>query len=235
VNILALDTATELLSAALLSSEGTFYGEMDGPQRHSERLMELVAQLCAQARFDRRTLNLVACLAGPGSFTGLRIGFSAAKGIATALQIPLVAVPTLDCMALPLAMWPGIVVPLIDAKKNCYFSALYRRGTALTGAMDVEPQRLVELLPRNEPILITGPDAPIAASALEALVPELRLSVDGAYRRGYGRELIHLALARFQERGGERDSAGPEYLRKSDAELSRESWDERRGKGSCSS
>lgn len=224
MNILALDTATELLSAALRSSEGTFYGEMDGPPRHSERLMELVDQLCAQARFDRRALDLVACMAGPGSFTGLRIGFSAAKGIATALQIPLVAVPTLDCMAFPLSMWPGTVVPLMDAKKRSYFSALYRGGINFSPAMDVELQRLVELLPRNEPILVTGPDAPVAASALENLAPELRLSVDGAYRRGHGRELIPLALKRFQERGGgEEDSAGPEYLRKSDAELSRES------------
>lgn len=222
MNILALDTATELLSVALRNSEGTFYTEMDGPPRHSERLMELADQLCAQARFDRRALNLVACMAGPGSFTGLRIGFSAAKGIATALQIPLVAVPTLDCMALPLAMWPGVVVPLMDAKKKCYFSALYRGGVNLTGAMDLELQRLLELLPRNEPILVTGPDAPGAASALKDLAPELRLSVDGAFRRGHGRELVHLALERFQERGGEEDSAGPEYLRKSDAELSRE-------------
>ena len=222
MNILALDTASELLSAALYTSEGTFYGEMDGPPRHSERLMELVDQLCVQARFDRRALNLVACMAGPGSFTGLRIGFSVAKGIATALQIPLVAVPTLDCMALPFSSWPGIVVPLMDAKKKCYFSALYRGGINLSGAMDVELQRLVELLPRDEPILITGPDASIAASALGDLAPDLRLSVDGAHRRGHGRELIPLALARFQERGGAEDSAGPEYLRKSDAELSRE-------------
>lgn len=223
MNILALDTATELLSVALRSSEGTFYGELDGPPRHSERLMELVDQLCALARFDRRALNLVACMAGPGSFTGLRIGFSAAKGIATALQIPLIAVPTLDCMALPQSPWPGIVLPLMDAKKKCYFSALYRGGTKLTEAMDVELPRLAELLPRNEPILVTGPDAPVAVTALGKLAPELRLSLDGSYRRGHGRELVHLALERFEQRGkGEEDSAGPEYLRKSDAELSRE-------------
>ncbi|MCL2602514.1 MAG: tRNA (adenosine(37)-N6)-threonylcarbamoyltransferase complex dimerization subunit type 1 TsaB, partial [Treponema sp.] len=149
MNILAFDTSDAVLSVALEvgpSAEGGsfWYTEVDAGTRHSELLMPCADWLCRSAGIQPEQVGLVACMEGPGSFTGLRIGFSAAKGIALAFGVPLTAVPTLDCIAEPLSFWRGITVAAIDAKKGCFFTALYRQGTRLTEYMDASPQRIAD-------------------------------------------------------------------------------------------
>jgi tRNA threonylcarbamoyladenosine biosynthesis protein TsaB len=171
-NILALDTASAALSAALSAGEQIWYFQADAGLRHSELLMEIVDTLFGKAGMDRGDLDAVACMKGPGSFTGLRIGFAAAKGIALALGIPLITAPTLDCMAASLSVWPGIVLPAIDAKKNSFFAALYSGGLRLCPDMDAEASVIARTLNRALverppcPVILTGPDAGLLASRL---------------------------------------------------------------------
>ncbi len=220
---LALDAATDLLSAALQTEEGVYYMEIDAGLRHSERLMEMTDALFASARAAPSALGLVACMRGPGSFTGLRIGMSAAKGIATSLGIPLLAEPTLDCLWASRAAWPGFVLPLIDAKKGRWFTAVYADGKRLTDYLDAEPEEIAASLVGDRPVLLTGCDAPAGAEALAPFIASGRLRVDGAHRRGAARELLRSAIDRYGRIGsGDGDSIGPEYLRKSEAELTRE-------------
>jgi tRNA threonylcarbamoyladenosine biosynthesis protein TsaB len=128
MRILALDTSDQVLSVALDTENGVFCAEIDAGTRHSELLMECIDGLFKTAGLAPRELDLVACMKGPGSFTGLRIGYATAKGLCMALGIRLAAVPTLDCLAYALSIWPGIVIPAIDAKKGCFFSSFYRGG-----------------------------------------------------------------------------------------------------------
>jgi tRNA threonylcarbamoyladenosine biosynthesis protein TsaB len=224
--ILALDTATAILSAALVSGERRWYREADAGLGHSELLMEMADSLLKGAGFTGVDLEAVACMRGPGSFTGLRIGFSAAKGIALALDIPLIACPTLDCMAYPWSPWPGLVLPVIDAKKGRFFSALYRGGTRVTAEMDAEPGAIGEcMLVYDDPVMLTGPEAPLFLSrfketgggGFERLHDRIRL--DPLYRGGRARELAAVAKERVIIDNGKGDVfSGPEYLRKSDAE-----------------
>jgi tRNA threonylcarbamoyladenosine biosynthesis protein TsaB len=237
-NILALDTASATLSAALSAGEEIWYFEADAGLRHSELLMEIVDALFGKAGMDRADLGAVACMKGPGSFTGLRIGFAAAKGIALALGIPLLTAPALDCMAAPLSFWPGIVLPAIDAKKNSFFAALYSGGSRLCPDMDAEASAIARALGRERgaglrdpgpaagkpcPVILTGPGAGLLASRLEALpggeaAPEFR--VDPLCRRGRAGELLKLAKDAFLiNNEGETVFSGPEYIRPSDAEL----------------
>ncbi|MDR1636136.1 MAG: tRNA (adenosine(37)-N6)-threonylcarbamoyltransferase complex dimerization subunit type 1 TsaB [Treponema sp.] len=229
-NILALDTASAALSAALSAGERTWYFEADAGLRHSELLMEIVDTLFGKAGMDRGDLDAVACMKGPGSFTGLRIGFAAAKGIALALGIPLVTAPTLDCMAASLSVWPGIVLPAIDAKKNSFFAALYSGGLRLCPDMDAEAPLIARTLNRTVrerppcPVILTGPDAGLLASRLGPLFPEgaaePELCIDPLGRRGRAGELLKLAKDTFLLNNGLDDVfSGPEYIRPSDAEL----------------
>ncbi|GHV81539.1 tRNA (adenosine(37)-N6)-threonylcarbamoyltransferase complex dimerization subunit type 1 TsaB [Spirochaetia bacterium] len=222
MNILALDTASTILSAALASGDGVRYMETDAGLKHSEILMEMVDTLMRAAALEREDLELAACMKGPGSFTGLRIGFAAAKGLAAALGIPLVSAPTLDCMAAPYAVWPGLVIPAIDAKKQRFFTALYRGNERLSAYMDAEPGDIAALAAAAAgPILLTGPDAPLLLPRLEALLGEGRLFLDPAHRHGKARELLAIAEKDFRTGKTDIPFSGPEYLRKSDAELSR--------------
>ncbi|GHT58661.1 tRNA (adenosine(37)-N6)-threonylcarbamoyltransferase complex dimerization subunit type 1 TsaB [Spirochaetia bacterium] len=246
MNILAIDTATNVLSVALSAghSDGApntrWYIEADAGLRHSEILMDMVDTLLKQGGLEPADINLVSCMKGPGSFTGLRIGFSAAKGIALALKIPLIPVPTLDCMAYSYSVWPGIVIPAIDAKKGRFFSALYRDGIRITDEKDADAAAIAGLIsdalassPDGErSILITGPDAAMLhtelqkqfsgcpdAESLPGIRPDF-IRLDPACRKGRAVELLELARKDAEPDIGEDNFfAGPEYLRKSDAEL----------------
>ena len=229
MNILALDTADQVLSAALETGNGIFYTETDAGARHSELLMECADGLCKTAGLNPADIGLAACMKGPGSFTGLRIGFSAAKGLCLALGIPLLAVPTLDCLAYPFSEWPGLVLPAIDAKKGCFFAALYRGGTRLTDDMDATPEILARETARvrlsaEELLLLTGSGAELLGSRLAALIPPEYTRFDPEPRRGKARELLEIVkngiiieYDKFSDING--INTGPVYLRKSDAEL----------------
>jgi tRNA threonylcarbamoyladenosine biosynthesis protein TsaB len=194
--------------------------EADLGLRHSEFLMEMADTLLENAGMDAADLDLVACMGGPGSFTGLRIGFAAAKGMALALGIPLAAPPTLDCMALSCLHWPGAVLPVIDAKKRRFFTALYREGRRISPFLDGEYAEIGALIPKEGQTLLTGPGAPDLASLLGDLPPE-RILTDPNCRKGRARELLVIAKKLNILDNKEAPPAGPMYLRKSDAELTK--------------
>jgi tRNA threonylcarbamoyladenosine biosynthesis protein TsaB len=219
MNMLAIDSATRMLSVSLLSDDRIFTAPEIPGLRHSEKIMTVIDEAFGAAGIAAADLDAVACMRGPGSFTGIRIGFACAKGIAFALGIPLVSVPTLDAMALPFSAFPGIVIPAIDAKKKSFFACVYRNGEPLCGYMDAEPETIaaeIEKAAKNSGgILITGPDADMFASALGGRFPSIQ--IDGNY--GKSRALIELAKKRLL-RDNIIDDGIPLYLRKSDAELS---------------
>jgi tRNA threonylcarbamoyladenosine biosynthesis protein TsaB len=225
MNILALDTAGSVLSAALSSPDGTRYAEIDAGSRHSELLMELIDWLFTSAGLKKEELELVACMKGPGSFTGLRIAYAAAKGLSLALNIPMAAVPTLDCIAYPLSIWPGLVIPCMDAKKHCVYAALYRAGKRLTDYLDASPEALAEaIIAPHEPIVLCGPGSamvlPLLSGALEKLGKLEKLTIFPSFKRGNSPDLLELVKNSSILEYKEGDFSGPLYLRKSEAELS---------------
>ena len=222
MNILALDTAAEVLSVALAAETGVLYTEIAAGNRHSELLMESVDVLCKTAGIKPGNLTKIACMKGPGSFTGLRIGFSAAKGMALALKIPLVTVPTLDCLAYPFSIWPGMVLPAMDAKKSCFFAALYREGRRLTNDMDASPEALAREIAQTrrspeEQVVLTGCGAALLYSRLEAHISMDSIKLAPAAKRGGARELLEIAKDTILYTND--IYSGPVYLRKSDAEM----------------
>jgi tRNA threonylcarbamoyladenosine biosynthesis protein TsaB len=240
MNILALDTATSILSLALGTDRGLWSFEADAGLRHSEILMDALELLMKTAGLKPGELEGVVCMKGPGSFTGLRIGFSAAKGLALSLGIPLASVPTLDCMALPFSRWPGLVLPLLDAKKSRYFTALYRGGRRLSEYMDAEIRRIGEeiltalaAVPAGERrVLLTGPEADLGKGELDKISvsgagfsPPLQgdlFCLDPEFRRGWARCLVEVAKndgIPNNRNGNVEIFSGPEYFRQSDAEL----------------
>ena len=127
--ILAIETSTKVCSVALLRGEqilaesSLFLGKS-----HAEMLLHLVNQLFFYTNTDKATLQAVAISEGPGSYTGLRIGTSTAKGLCFALEIPLISVNTLEAMAAQLTdKIPGkaLLCPMIDARRLEVYSAVF--------------------------------------------------------------------------------------------------------------
>jgi tRNA threonylcarbamoyladenosine biosynthesis protein TsaB len=229
--ILAMDTATPVLSAALTAGDRRWYRETDAGLGHSELLLNMVDGLLKDAGIGPEDLEAVACMKGPGSFTGLRIGFSAAKGMALALGIPLIPCPTLDCMAYPWSPWPALVLPVLDAKKGRFFTALYAGERRVSEEMDADVETIARLIysagEGAETVLITGPDAPLFLSRCkedeaggQGRPFTDRLRLDPLCRRGRGLELAVVAKKRIIMNTGENGVlSSPEYLRQSDADI----------------
>jgi len=228
VNTLAIDSSSAVLSVALETETQILHEEVDKAISHSELLMECTDGLCKSAGIKPADLDLVACMKGPGSFTGLRIGFSTAKGIALALGIPLIAIPTLDCLADPFSTRPGLALPVLDAKKSCFFAAFYRKGERLTDFLDASPLELLKIaseimLSPEESVLLTGSGAELLLSKFKEpqpgnLVFIKNIDLDCDFARGRAKELLKIAknvkLCNINDING-----FPVYLRKSDAEL----------------
>ena len=231
MNLLAIDTATEKFSVALgVAGKETWLFEADAGLRHSELTMDCIDTLFKMAGLQPERLSGIVCMGGPGSFTGLRIGFSLAKGLALSLGIPFAAIPTLDCMARPLSQWPGIVVPVLDAKKKAFFCALYCGGQRLCPDMDSEPAQIAAVLGNGEwngvPVLLFGPGAQLLYEALVRLpandITPTALTLGKGLRFGNAETLLEMAAETNLLAQGTIDYAlGPEYIRKSDAELLR--------------
>ena len=225
MTILAIDTATDILALGLSvkETEKRYYLEVAGGLKHSELIMDAIDTLLNIASIARKDLEAVACMEGPGSFTGLRIGFSAAKGISLALGIPVIPVPTLDCMAAPFLFWPGTVLPVIDAKKKSFFTALFRQDKRISDYLDLDMEALIKIID-NSPehrksadtsLLVTGPAVQLALPGLKAAFPHT--VADNIRKRGYAAELLNIAAGKDIITSNH--AAGPLYLRKSDAEL----------------
>src|SRR4029453_12550479 len=142
MRLLAIETSTVTGAVALLEA-GRVVAEsrVSIAVTHGERLMAAIDGVLRSARWGRADVQAFAVALGPGSFTGLRIGLSTAKGLAFATGKPVVGVPTLDALAwgLPFCAYPGC--PGLEPKKNEVYAALSR---TLEGRLDLlEPPRAV--------------------------------------------------------------------------------------------
>lgn len=134
-----------ILGEALLNTKNT----------HSEKLLILVKQLLDELKLTINDIDIISVAQGPGSFTGLRIGMATAKGLAQGAGKRLIAVPSLDALAHQVIGFEGIVCPILNAKKNEVYTALYCRNQQLglkrfSDYLAIKPQLLVEELKKQK-------------------------------------------------------------------------------------
>ena len=126
MKILALETSAKSVSAAVLDSGIVLASAYQNTGlTHSHTLMPLVDAMLKNSDIPLEEIGLVAVAAGPGSFTGLRIGVSAAKGLAWTLDVPCCAVSTLEAMAQNLRHMDATVICAMDARRNQVYNAVF--------------------------------------------------------------------------------------------------------------
>jgi len=157
MHILAIDTSSTTASAALmneyiiLAESSVTLADLRGAGRktHSETLMPMVDGLFEITGMVLSDVDYIACTCGPGSFTGLRIGAAAAKGLAFAAKKPIIAVPTLDAMAYTVADTAAIgtwAIPMMDARRGQAYSAFYHMGGDINRTTDYLAEAVEDLL-----------------------------------------------------------------------------------------
>lgn len=142
--ILNIETATKNCSVALAKDgEILFCKEIaEEGYSHAEKLHVFIQSVLEKASLSFKDLSAVAVSQGPGSYTGLRIGVSSAKGLCLALSIPLIAVDTLQVLAAQVKVNSGLIVPMIDARRMEVYTAVF--NAHLQKLSDVKPEILTE-------------------------------------------------------------------------------------------
>ena len=143
--ILNIETATKNCSVALAKEGKTILCKeiADEGYSHAERLHVFIEEIISEAGIGMNDLDAVAVSQGPGSYTGLRIGVSAAKGLCFALNIPLIAVDTLLALASKVSVTDGLIVPMIDARRMEVYSAVF------SASLEKKREILAEIIDEN--------------------------------------------------------------------------------------
>lgn len=211
MNILAIDTAANLCAACVYDSAESRVAarrSADIGTGHAELLMDLIGEALEEAALSYRDVGAIVVSVGPGSFTGVRIGVAAARGLALALKIPAIGVSTLEALAFEAReTHPGrSVLAAIDAKRDEIYVSLHGRD----GAVLVEP-RLADLETARR--LAVENDAILAGSAAEFVAVGGKLTI--ASRARTADIATYAKAAAVTESSGTRPK--PLYLRSVDA------------------
>ena len=142
--ILNLETATKNCSVSISQNGQTILcKEMaQAGYSHAEKLHVFIEECIKESNISFKDLSAIAVSQGPGSYTGLRIGVSAAKGLCFALDLPLIAVDTLKVLASKLSITEGVIIPMIDARRMEVYSAIF--NSKLEKIREVQAEILTE-------------------------------------------------------------------------------------------
>ncbi len=163
--ILGIETATDQVGCALGDHDGVLAQQhLRAARRHAETLAPQIHSMCAQAEVSLAKVGAVAVDIGPGLFTGLRVGFTTAITLASALEVPMVGITSLDLLAHAAHLTDRLIAATVDARRGEVFSALYLPVPGgvqqVTAPTVVRPEELAsELLARGEDCLLVGDGA----------------------------------------------------------------------------
>ena len=231
--ILAFETSAKAASVALHDGQ-KLLGEsyQNTGLTHSQTLMVMAEDMLKAAGKTMADVTAVAVAEGPGSFTGVRIGVAAAKGLAWGKELPCYGVSTLEAMALSFGVYEGLVVPVMDARRNQVYTATFL-------AKDGKLERLCEdraisleelgneLKNVTQRIFLVGDGSIVCYNALEETVPNLVLPPE--HRMHQQAAGVALAAQKQIDAGLPGDGAqlNPNYLRLSQAERERQEKESR--------
>lgn len=193
---------------------------------HSRTLLVMAQDALKQCEKSVRDVTHVAVAAGPGSFTGVRIGVAAAKGFAWGAEIPCIGVSTLEAMAKGFGLSDGIVCAVMDARRAQVYNALFRMEKGVCTRICPDRAIALEELSRqlqeyHEPIFLVGDGSRLTFDTLHEILPDLVLPPEHRMQqRGVGVALAALDAIRAGD-CGDAASLQPNYLRLSQAERER--------------
>lgn len=226
--ILAID-GSSLVASVALANHDKVIAEYSTNQKktHSQTLLPMIDEIMKATDTDKKEIEAVAVSKGPGSFTGLRIASATAKGISLALNIPVVAVPTLESLAYNFCTSTQIICPIMDARRNQVYTGIYRfDGMEPIIIKEQTPMDIRDLLNElrkiGETVIFLGDGVPVYKGIIEDEFEIPHIFAPNHMSRQRAASVAVLAY-RYIEEGKVQtsDEHVPEYLRVSQAERER--------------
>ena len=223
MKILAIEASSLVCSTAILTDDIiTAEYTINNKVTHSQTLLPMIDEICKMTDTDVSEFDAIAVSGGPGSFTGLRIGSATAKGLAYALNVPVVNVPTLEAMAYNFYGTDKVICPIMDARRNQVYTGIYsfeNNGLSIyldSSAMDIM-DLITKLQENDKPVIFTGDGIPVFRDIIDK---ELKTPHEYG-RAGFNRQRASSVALLGAElyKAGKTEKAEehlPEYLRMSE-------------------
>ena len=232
MKILALDSSGLVASVAVLEDENCIAEyTINFKKTHSQTLLPMLDEVSKMIELDLNSIDAIAVAAGPGSFTGLRIGSATAKGLGQALNKPLIGIPTVDGLAYNLYGTDKVVCPLMDARRNQTYTGLYEfvktendyKLEVLTKQCAVALDEIIDKINElGREVIFLGDGVPVFKVQLEEKVTVPFSFAPASCNRQRAAALGVLAFTYAAEGKVEAAAAHmPDYLRLSQAERER--------------
>ena len=228
MKILGLDSSGIVASVAIVEDD-VLIAEytVNYKKTHSQTLLPMLDEIAKMTELDLNSIDAIAVAAGPGSFTGLRIGSATAKGLGLALKKPLIAIPTVEGLAYNLYDISGLICPIMDARRKQVYTGIYRftdhQLKVVEDQMAVPMETVIEKLNQyGEAVTFLGDGAPV----FHELIAE-KMTVPYSFAPAHVNKQRAAAVAALGEiyyRQGKTETAMehvPDYLRVSQAERER--------------
>lgn len=167
MKILAIDTSTNVLGVGIVNHEKVIGEYITNIKRnHSTRVLPVIDFLLKDCGIDKSEIGKIVVANGPGSYTGLRIGVTIGKTLAWTLKVPIVGVSSLKLMAASGRYFPGLISPIMDARRGNVFTGLYKYEDQKLMLVEEDKHRSAEewgyrLKKYNQPVLFVGDDSNI--------------------------------------------------------------------------
>lgn len=228
MKILGLDSSGIVASVAIVEDD-VLIAEytVNYKKTHSQTLLPMLDEIAKMTELDLNSIDAIAVAAGPGSFTGLRIGSATAKGLGLALKKPLIAIPTVEGLAYNLYDISGLICPIMDARRKQVYTGIYRftdhQLKVVEYQMAVPMETVIEKLNQyGEAVTFLGDGVPV----FHELIAE-KMTVPYSFAPAHVNKQRAAAVATLGEiyyRQGKTETAMehvPDYLRVSQAERER--------------
>lgn len=245
MKILAIETSGQVAGCALYDDGSiTAVCSVQNKKTHSQSLMPMMEEMKKRMDLDLSSIDAIALTAGPGSFTGLRIGAATAKGLGLALEKPILPVPTVDALAYNLYGAKALVCPLMDARRQQVYTGIYQfeklsiKNVGIDTCCSSYEMRILRpqcavaleeitgaLNELGQEVIFLGDGVPVYAAVLQEQM-KVSYSFAPAHLSRQRAETTAALAANRYEREGEKalvsaDAFRPEYLRLSQAERER--------------
>ncbi|MBN2898358.1 MAG: tRNA (adenosine(37)-N6)-threonylcarbamoyltransferase complex dimerization subunit type 1 TsaB [Clostridia bacterium] len=222
--VLGIDTSSSSASVALLD-DGQLLGEVlvNSTKTHSQKLLPIIDQLLCNCDVKVKDLDLIGVATGPGSFTGVRIGLSTAKGLAHPFNIPLVEVSTLEAMGYNLVFADTLVCPIFDARRDQVYTRVMAWEQGLLKTIIADENCLIdELMDQLEalarPVTFIGDGVLKFETRLKERLGERAIMAPQNTRMPRGSSVAQCAFDKPENARRKYDDVKANYLRKSEAE-----------------
>ncbi len=230
MKLLAVDSSGMTASVAIYEEDKvTAEYSVNFQKTHSQTLLPMIDEIVRMVKLDLSMLDAIAIAAGPGSFTGLRIGSATVKGIGLAIGKPIIEVPTLEAMAYNAFGMEGLICPMIDARNHQVFTGVYRMDKEQGVMIPVIDQEAVTLDEITDAINDSGESVVLLGDGADVYRNELmeKLTVPATilppFMNRQRASLVGYAAAHYYQNGKMVSAAEhrPIYLRVSQAERER--------------